>query len=259
MDADNLCLRLPDSKTGAKVVHIGAAALEAIEAVPEVEGNPYLLPGWKGEGHLVGLQSTWERTRRAAGLGDVRLHDLRQAFASLGARGGDSLLVIGALLGHRSPKTTQRYTHLSDHPLKDAAERISAEAARLMGSTRVPASSARRARVVEAPPGTRGVLGEVIGTRWLDTKSAAEFVGLAVSTLLTYKWNGTGPRCRKIGRRIVYALGDLEAWRKTQLLGDQGRGVRLGTLRLSGEGDRSLRSECRGSGDSRRRVRGAAQ
>ena len=221
VDSGNLCLRLPDSKTGAKIVHIGAAALEVIEAVPEVEGNTYLLPGWKGEGHLVDLQSTWERIRLAACLGDVRLHDLRHAFASLGAQGGDSLLIIGALLGHRSPKTTQRYTHLSDHPLKDAAERISAEAARLMGARRVPGSAARRARVVEAPPGTRGVLGEVIDTRWLDTRSAADFVGLAVSTLHTYKWSGTGPRCRKIGRRIVYALGDLEAWRKTQMLDDK--------------------------------------
>ena len=220
VDADNLCLRLPDSKTGAKVVHIGAAALEVIEAVPEVEGNPYLLPGWKGQGHLVDLQSTWERIRLAAGLGDVRLHDLRHAFASLGARGGDSLLIIGALLGHRSPKTTQRYTHLSDHPLKDAAERISAEAARLMGTKRSAAGSTRRARVVEAPPGTLGVLGEVIDTRWLDTQAAADLLELTVGTLDTYRSMGIGPRCRKIGRRIVYALGDLQAWRRTKELAD---------------------------------------
>ena len=221
VDADNLCLRLPDSKTGAKIVHIGEAVMEVIEAISEVEGNPYLLPGWKGEGHLVDLQATWVRIRLAAGLGDVRLHDLRHAFASLGARGGDSLLVIGALLGHRSAKTTQRYTHLSDHPLKDAAERISAEAARLMGVRRVAAPSARRCRVLEAPPGALGVLGEVIDTRWLDTQAASELLGLTVGTLHTYRSIGTGPRCRKIGRRIVYALGDLEAWRRSRL--EEGR------------------------------------
>ena len=129
VDAYNSCLRLPDSKTGAKIVHIGAAALEVIEALPTVDGNPHLLPGRKGAGHVVDLQSTWERIRDAAGLSDVRIHDLRHAFASLGARGGDSLLVIGALLGHRSAKTTHRYTHLADDPLKDAADRISAEVA----------------------------------------------------------------------------------------------------------------------------------
>ena len=66
VDAYNSCLRLPDSKTGAKVVHIGAAALEVIEAIPAVDGNPYLLPGRKGAGHVVDLQATWQRIRDAA-------------------------------------------------------------------------------------------------------------------------------------------------------------------------------------------------
>ena len=214
VDAHNRCLRLPDSKTGAKVVHVGAAAMQVIEAIPVVEGNPYLLPGFKGQGHLVDLQATWERIRDAAGISDVRLHDLRHAFASLGARGGDSLLVIGSLLGHRSAKTTHRYTHLADDPLRDAADRISGEVARLMGLNSRPGGSSRRAEVVQAPPGTKGVLGEVIETKWVDTKAAAAFLGHTVGTLQTYRWMGTGPRFRRIGRRIVYAIGDLEAWRR---------------------------------------------
>ncbi|MFC3070502.1 tyrosine-type recombinase/integrase [Phenylobacterium soli] len=224
VDEHNSCLRLPDSKTGAKIVHIGDAALEVIQAVPEVVGNPYLLPGRKGEGHIVDLQSTWERIRAAAGLSDVRLHDLRHAFASLGAASGDSLLVIGSLLGHKSAKTTHRYAHLADHPLKDAANRISAEVARLMGTTSSgPAKPARRANVVPAPPGTKGVLGEVIETKWLDTPAAAAFLGHTVGTLQTYRWMGTGPRFRKIGRRVVYALGDLEAWRSEQAASSSAR------------------------------------
>lgn len=220
VDAENLCLRLPDSKTGTKVVHVGAAALEVIQRVPEVAGNPYLLPGRKGAGHLVDLQATWERIRSAAGLSDVRLHDLRHAFASLGARGGDSLLVIGSLLGHRSAKTTHRYTHLADYPLKDAADRISSEVARLMGLNRPAAQNpSHRAQVVEMPPGTAGVLGAVIETKWLDTKAAAALLGHTVGTLQTYRWMGSGPRFRKIGRRVVYALGDLEAWRAREIEG----------------------------------------
>jgi len=213
VDTHNRCLRLPDSKTGAKVVHVGAAAMEVIAAIPAVKGNPYLLPGFKGQGHLVDLQAAWERIRDAAGIPDVRLHDLRHAFASLGARGGDSLLVIGALLGHRSAKTTHRYTHLADDPLKDAADRISAEVARLMGLSSARVAANRRAEVVQAPPGTKGVLGEVIETKWVDTKAAAAFLGHTVGTLQTYRWMGTGPRFRRIGRRIVYAMGDLQAWR----------------------------------------------
>lgn len=59
------------------------------------------------------------------GLRDVRLHDLRHTHASIGAGSGESLILIGALLGHRQAATTQRYAHLSDNPLRAAANRIS--------------------------------------------------------------------------------------------------------------------------------------
>ena len=213
IDAHNSCLRLPDSKTGAKVVHLGAAALEIIEALEPVAGNPYLLPGRGGEGRIADLQSVWERIRSAAALRDVRLHDLRHAFASLGVSGGDSLLVVGALLGHRTAATTHRYAHLSDHPLKAAADRISHEAALMMRLKREGEPQPLRARQVAPPPGQGGLLGEVIATRWMDTPAAAAYLGHTVGTLQTYRWMGTGPSFRKIGRRVVYAQGDLDAWR----------------------------------------------
>jgi integrase len=125
IDRYHRCLKLPDSKTGAKIVHLGAAAMRVIETIPEVAGNNYLLPGKADGTHVTDLQSVWERVRAAAELQDVRLYDLRHSFASVGAATGDSMLIIGALLGHSSPKTTARYTHLADHPLKSAADRIS--------------------------------------------------------------------------------------------------------------------------------------
>ena len=39
--------------------------------------------------------------------------------------GGMSLPMVGALLGHKHVRTTQRYAHLADDPLKDASERVS--------------------------------------------------------------------------------------------------------------------------------------
>lgn len=121
------------------------------------------------------------------------------------------------MLGHKSAKTTYRYAHLADHPLKDAAQRISAEVARLMGAERpgLAHATSRRAQVVQAPPGTLGVLGEAMDTRWLDTQGAAAHLGLSVGTLHTYRWMGTGTRFRKVGRRVVYALADLETWRRS--------------------------------------------
>jgi integrase len=65
----------------------------------------------------------------AAGLSDARIYDLRHTFASIGAGGGLSLLIIGRLLGHTQARTTQRYSHLADDPLREAAARIATQIA----------------------------------------------------------------------------------------------------------------------------------
>ena len=57
---------------------------------------------------------------------DARLYDLRHTFASIGAGGGLSLAIIGRLLGHTQQRTTQRYAHLADDPLREAADKIGA-------------------------------------------------------------------------------------------------------------------------------------
>ena len=137
VDLARQCLRLPDSKTGAKVVPLGGPALVVLSEMTRTDGNPYVLCGNAPGRHFVGLPKIWERIRKRAGLGDVRLHDLRHSFASAGAAAGDSLLMIGKLLGHRDPKTTARYAHLADNPLKAAADRISSSIA--AGMTAGPA------------------------------------------------------------------------------------------------------------------------
>jgi integrase len=130
VDLERSCIRLPDSKTGAKVVLLGAAARAIFENLPVVDGNPFVFPGRTVEpSHFTGLPHVWYRVRKRAGLDDVRLHDLRHSFASVGAIGGTSLIVIGALLGHRQTATTARYAHLSDDPIRAAADRISQEIA----------------------------------------------------------------------------------------------------------------------------------
>ncbi|MCR5879438.1 tyrosine-type recombinase/integrase [Phenylobacterium sp. J367] len=222
LDSFHRCLRLPDSKTGEKSVHLGAAALKIIQDLEPVDGNPYLLPGPGGAGRLINLQKPWDRIRTAAGLKDVRIHDLRHSFASLGVASGDSLYVVGALLGHRSPKTTARYAHLADHPVKKAADRIAQEAALLIGAEMpdLPvddvATRERAARDAAAQERAASILGEVRRARWMDTPAAAAFLGNTVGTLQTWRWMGVGPVFRKIGRRVVYAQSDLEAWARRE-------------------------------------------
>jgi integrase len=118
-------LRLPDSKTGAKTVHLGVAAVELLEALPHVKDNPYVIVGKKEKTHLADLQHPWRRIRKAAGLDGVRIHDLRHTFASGGLLVGEGLAMIGKLLGHTQVQTTARYAHLAADPIKQAATKIS--------------------------------------------------------------------------------------------------------------------------------------
>jgi integrase len=120
-------LRLPDSKTGAKTIYLNAPARAVLERVERIDGNPYIIAGHKIGAYMINLEKPWQAIRKAAELEDVRLHDLRHSFASVGAAGGLSLPLVGALLGHSQPATTARYAHLSADPVKDAAEAIGAE------------------------------------------------------------------------------------------------------------------------------------
>ncbi|NOX95827.1 MAG: tyrosine-type recombinase/integrase [Alphaproteobacteria bacterium] len=117
-------LRLADSKTGKKTIALSAPAIEVLSSLPRIEGNPHVICGAKIGASLVNLQKPWQRIRKAALINDVRLHDLRHSYASVAAASGHSLPLIGSLLGHSQPQTTQRYAHMSDDPRRAAADQI---------------------------------------------------------------------------------------------------------------------------------------
>ncbi len=130
VDIGRGALRLPDSKTGAKVVPLAAAAVKLLTELPR--SSAYVLPGAKGAGHYTGLQKDWERVRARAGLGGVRIHDLRHSFASFAVADGNSLYLIGKVLGHKQARTTEIYAHLADDPVRAVADRTAARIAAAM-------------------------------------------------------------------------------------------------------------------------------
>ena len=117
-------LRLPDSKTGARLVPLSPAAAEVIAELPRTPGNPWVISGRKAGAPLRNLQYPWEILRARAGLDDVRIHDLRHSFASRALALGESLSMIGELLGHRRVRTTARYAHLALDSVKTSASRV---------------------------------------------------------------------------------------------------------------------------------------
>jgi integrase len=72
------------------------------------------------------IKKDWIRICEAAGVTDLRVHDLRHTFASQLASSGASLALIGSLLGHSSPTTTHRYAHLFPDAEREAVGRVGA-------------------------------------------------------------------------------------------------------------------------------------
>ncbi len=75
-------LRLPDSKTGAKIVPFGKTAAAVLKGIKKLGDNPYIITGKKPGSRLTDLQHPWRRIRSKAGLDNVRIHDLRHSYAS---------------------------------------------------------------------------------------------------------------------------------------------------------------------------------
>jgi integrase len=115
-------LTIRDSKTGPKTVPLSTSAIQVIQSIPRI--GEYVFPGRDVTHPRSGLKRPWRAVTAHAGLSDLRIHDLRHSFASIGVEVGLSLPVIGKLLGHSQPASTARYAHLDRHPLQQASEAI---------------------------------------------------------------------------------------------------------------------------------------
>jgi integrase len=143
VDLANGVLRLPDSKTGAKLIYLNDPAARLLSTMPRMQNNPYVIPGKNAGARLINLQKPWRRIRGRANLADVRIHDLRHSFASVAAGTGMSLPMIGKLLGHSQPVTTARYAHLAVDPIRAASNLIGAEIDVAMNGKEGPRQSLR--------------------------------------------------------------------------------------------------------------------
>lgn len=129
LDAKARCIRFADTKSGAQVRPIGAAAADFLAGQPRRKltggnndkDNPWVFPADQGDGHFIGLPRVLRRVCAAAKLKDVTIHTLRHTFASAAAELGFTELVIAGLLGHTVKGVTNRYSHLPDTALLSAA------------------------------------------------------------------------------------------------------------------------------------------
>lgn len=117
-------------KTGAAEVQLSERAVAILRDLLEAEAAmggrcPAVIAGDGRQGPLVGYRRMWQALCRDAEIEGLRVHDLRHSFASYALSGGQTLGVVGQLLGHRSTQTTSRYAHLITETAQAAVARVS--------------------------------------------------------------------------------------------------------------------------------------
>ena len=117
-------IRLRDAKTGARMVVLTPPALRVLTETRRVLRSPWVFTGNAPDTHLASLSKPWLRVRARAGIGDVRIHDLRHSYASRALALGEGLSMIGRLLGHTDVGSTERYAHLARDAEKVAVVRV---------------------------------------------------------------------------------------------------------------------------------------
>lgn len=131
VDLERRAWFIPTTKTGKpRYVPLSQAAMDVIEALPRWDGCPWLLPNPGTLKPYTDIKHPWENARAAAGLGDLRIHDLRHSAASFMINAGVDLFAVGKILGHADHQSTMRYSHLANDTLMKAVE---AGAAKMAG------------------------------------------------------------------------------------------------------------------------------
>lgn len=123
VDLERKAWLIPVSKTGkSRYVPLSQAAIDLIEALPRLDGCPWLLPNLNTGKPLTTVKHGWQKARKDACLGDLRLHDLRHSAASFMINAGIDLFAVGKVLGHSDYKSTMRYSHAANTTLLSAVE-----------------------------------------------------------------------------------------------------------------------------------------
>ena len=123
-DLDRKQWRIPTTKAGKpRHVPLSDGVLQLLDSIPH-DDCVWVFASPKSRMPYVSIFCSWDTARKRAGLADVRIHDLRHSFASFLVNAGRSLYEVQKILGHTQVKTTQRYAHLSQDTLIDAANQV---------------------------------------------------------------------------------------------------------------------------------------
>jgi len=116
---------IPDTKSGNPVtLALATKAVEVLKRRKRAAKPPkeWVFPSHGVTGHLVEPKAAWANILKAAGIKDLRIHDLRRTLGSWQAAAGASLTIIGKSLGHKSTASTKIYARLHLDPVRASVQ-----------------------------------------------------------------------------------------------------------------------------------------
>jgi integrase len=121
-------IRLQRTKNGqGRTVPLNSAAVEIVRRQLAAHESDWLYPAPRDPGRALGrrtMYKRWEHAREAAGLPDLRWHDLRATCATRMLEEGATVEEVRAQLGHASVAVISRYIRLVDARQREAVERL---------------------------------------------------------------------------------------------------------------------------------------
>lgn len=118
VDLEHKVLHLEDSKTGARDVKLPDLAIKELEialAEAKMIGSEYV---FASRGNIFqgvqDIRKPFQWALKKAGLPQMRIHDLRHSFITMGANTGQNMVAMRDAAGHSRITTTEGYTHLAD-------------------------------------------------------------------------------------------------------------------------------------------------
>ena len=126
-------LTLPETKTGRRGHDLPEAALALLADLPRFNRCDWVFTT-SGRAGIVyrTVRGHFAKIAAAAGIEEVRLHDLRRTVMTRAAASGVGTHVLRDLLGHKTTAMADRYIRAVGNPVREAREKVGAEMAAMM-------------------------------------------------------------------------------------------------------------------------------
>lgn len=130
IDFERDIIFLRTTKTVPRAYPMVGAVRKFMKNLRKQRTSEVLFPSRDQNHHLTGVKKPWDWIRSRANIEGFRIHDIRHTLGSDMARYAD-ITTIANVLGHATPRTTERYVHAQSKTVRVHLNRAADETAKI--------------------------------------------------------------------------------------------------------------------------------